>query len=51
MPHLASRRLLPGDYFEAKRVFSPMNSELSLGSLDDIYGTAAESWPTPAVAV
>jgi hypothetical protein len=51
MPPLASRCLPASAYFEADRDFSSTNSELSIGSLDDIYGTAAESWPTPAVAV
>jgi hypothetical protein len=51
MPHLASQRLPPGDYFEAERVFSSMNSEPSLGSRDDIYVTARESWTATAPAV
>ena len=50
MRHLASRRLPPGDYFEAEPVFSTMNSELPLGSLENIYVMAAESCAATAPA-
>jgi|HubBroStandDraft_6_1064221.scaffolds.fasta_scaffold7484947_1 hypothetical protein len=49
MPDPASRRLPVGAHFEETEwVFSPTNSELSLGSLADIYVMAAEFWTTTA---
>jgi hypothetical protein len=49
MPYPASRRLPVGACFEGtKRVFAPTNSELSLGSLADIYVMAAEFLTTTA---
>ena len=49
MPYPASRRLPVGAYFEETEwIFSPTNSELSLGSLANIYVMAAEIWTTTA---
>jgi hypothetical protein len=49
MPCPALRRQLAGAAFEeTERVFSPTNSELSLGSLANIYVMAAEFWATTA---
>ena len=55
MPCRALRRLLAGAYFEeTERVFSSVNSEPLLGSLEDIYVMAAEFWTKapepPAIA-
>jgi hypothetical protein len=49
MPCPALPRLQVGAYFEGtERVFSSVNSEPSLGSVEDIYVMAAEFWTTAA---